>query len=243
MNISILDMKTLPPLYMWLDSTPLASFEECISDLKELDLEGKKVFSKLPVYVSSVKKKVSQMTETKLSVDEKAAIFLYTMEFPSLPDLKTNCSIYYLMNSFLRNQDRAALKPFLKYLKLLLSALCKLPPVKGKVCRGVKADIAADMKSKEKSEITWNSFSSTTLNSKTLDNPMFLGTTGSRAMFFIDCKTGRNISALSACQSEEEILLLPSTSFIVEHVIVQGEFTVVNLTEVDPLEDFATLFI
>jgi hypothetical protein len=107
----------------------------------------------------------------------------------------------------------------------------------------VKSDISAVMKSKEKEKITWNSFSSTTLNSKILDNPAFLGTTGSRALFYIDCKSGRNISLLSACPSEEEILLLPCTSFKIDSVIVQGDLTIVNLTEVDPLEDFSALFI
>jgi hypothetical protein len=248
MNITVLDMKVLPPLFAWLDATPLSSFNECIADLKELEMEGKKVLTKLPAYVSSVKKRVTQMMEEEteslnLSIDERAAIYLYTMEFPPLPDVNVNGSIYFLMNKYLRDQNRAALKPFLKYLKLLLSALHKLPAVKNKVCRGVKEDIAAAMKSKEKKEITWNSFSSTTLNSKTLDNPAFLGTNGSRALFFIDCKSGRNISTLSACPSEDEILLFPCTSFKVEHVVIQGDLTFVNLTEVEPLEDFSTLFI
>jgi hypothetical protein len=128
------------------------------------------------------------------------------------------------MNTFLRNENRRALQPFLKYLKLLICALHKLPPFKGKkgkVCRGAKADIT----------------------SKTLDNPMFLGKEGRRAVFFIECKSGRNISALSACPSEDEILLMPSTSFTVEHVVVTGDVTMVQLTEVEPLEDFADLFI
>jgi hypothetical protein len=248
MNITMNDMKILPPLLTWLYATPLVSFEECIADLKELEMEGKKVLANLPVFVSSVKKRVTQMMEdTKslnLSVDERAAIYLYTMELPELPDNKMNGSVYYLMNLFLRNDNRAALKPFLKYLKLLLSALYKLPAVKDQqVCRGVKADIGSDMKSKEKQTITWNSFSSTTLNSSTLDNPMFLGTTGKRALFMIDCKSGRNISALSACPSEDEILLMPCTSFIVEHVILQKDLTIVTLREVEPLEDFVVLFV
>jgi hypothetical protein len=106
----------------------------------------------------------------------------------------------------------------------------------------VKGDMAAEMKSKEKKKITWNSFSSTTLNSNTLDNPMFLGKKGARCVFFIECKSGRNISSLSACQSEDEILM-PSTSFKIEHVLLQGELTIVQLTEVEPLEDFSKLFV
>lgn len=106
MNISVRDMEVFPPLLAWLDSTPLSSFEDCIADLKELEIEGKKVLPKLPFYVSSVKKSVTQMmkgTESlSLSIDERAAIYLYTMEFPRLPD-ETNGSVYYLLNSFLRS--------------------------------------------------------------------------------------------------------------------------------------------
>jgi hypothetical protein len=193
------------------------------------------VLDKLPQILKIVKNKVSRMAQRtsdfNLSVDEREAIYPKPKE-----------SIYYLMNQYLRNQDRRSLIPFLKYLKLLLSALYKLPPVKGKVCRGVKANMA-ELKSKEHEEITWNGFSSTTLNSKTLDNPMFLGNTGKRTVFFIDCKTGRNISAFSALKKEQEILLLPCTSFMVEHVVVNGDFTIVQLTETEPLEDFADLFI
>src|SRR5690606_9810820 len=112
-------------------------------------------------------------------------------------------------------------------------ALYKLPAFQGKVCRGVKGDVSKEFKSKEKTEIVWNSFSSTTLSSKTLDSPMFLGKSGTRAVFFIDCKSGRNIAQLSSCPSEDEILLLPCSSFMVEQVLVQGDLTIVNLTEVN----------
>jgi hypothetical protein len=107
------------------------------------------------------------------------------MELPKLADKTTN-SVYHLMNTFLRTENRGALKPFLKYLKLLLCALHKLPAVERKVCRGIKADIAAQMKDKEQETITWNSFSSTTIKAKTLDNDLFLGTKGKRALFMID---------------------------------------------------------
>jgi hypothetical protein len=110
MNITALDMKLLPPIFAWLYTTPLSSFDDCIADLKELQMQGKKVLTNLPMFVSSVKAIVSQMAEDskdlKLSIDERAAIYLYTMEFPELPDLKINGSIYYLMNMYLRSQDR-----------------------------------------------------------------------------------------------------------------------------------------
>jgi hypothetical protein len=34
MNISVLDMKALPPLLSWLDAAPLSSVDQCIADLK-----------------------------------------------------------------------------------------------------------------------------------------------------------------------------------------------------------------
>ncbi|CAF4350653.1 unnamed protein product, partial [Rotaria sordida] len=52
-----------------------------------------------------------------LSVDESASIALYTMEW----EPHTN-SLYYILNSTLRNEDRNKLKPWFLYLKLIITA-------------------------------------------------------------------------------------------------------------------------
>ena len=46
------------------------------------------------------------------------------------------------MNAALRAHDYEELQPYLPYMKLLLTALYKLPLVEAQVYRGVKADLA-----------------------------------------------------------------------------------------------------
>jgi len=68
----------------------------------------------------------------KMSVDEAASIHLYTQE----------SEIYKQLNQRLRDRDRALLKPFFPYLKLLLSGLYKLPLINVPLYRGVKRDLS-----------------------------------------------------------------------------------------------------
>lgn len=57
-----------------------------------------------------------------LTRDESAAIYLYTM---SWQDQKN--SLYHILNGTLREERRNKLEPWHRYLKLLLTALFKLP--------------------------------------------------------------------------------------------------------------------
>ena len=41
----------------------------------------------------------------------------------------------------LRNKDREKLKPYFRFLKLLLTGLGKIPSVSGTIFRGIKADM------------------------------------------------------------------------------------------------------
>jgi hypothetical protein len=119
-------LEPLPPLICWLESTPLVSFEQSVEDFKD-------VIPAISKCVNSIKKIVQLRTYTgDLSIDERCAIYLYTMELPSLPD-GTNGSLYFNLNSLLRKQDRKSLIPFLKYTKLLMKGLYTLPAFKGKV--------------------------------------------------------------------------------------------------------------
>ena len=51
------------------------------------------------------------------------------------------CCLYPRMNAALRDHDLNALAPFLPFMKLLLTALYKLPLTRAKVYRGVKLDL------------------------------------------------------------------------------------------------------
>jgi hypothetical protein len=77
------------------------------------------------------KERTAENQSDNLTEDESAAIQLYTMEWKSS----------FHLNAALRAQDRRLLVPYFSYLKLILSALCKLRSSRKIVWRGVKADL------------------------------------------------------------------------------------------------------
>jgi len=144
--------------------------------------------------------------------DEAAAIMLYTQE---------TC-LYHLLNEALRGHDAADLAPFLPFLKLLLTALHRLPLVQTQVFRGVKLDLSSIYNQVVGRVFTWWSFSSTTRNRAVLTrNPLFLGSSGPRTLFCIHA-VGVDIARFSSTPSEAEVLLLPGTRLRIER---EGEYT------------------
>ena len=129
------------------------------------------------------------------------AVHVYTQDSP----------FYKELNRILRLRDRAALKPFFPYLKLVLDAKHKLPRYEGTVWRGVKGINLLSKYPKGK-EVYWWAFSSTTKELSTLQNPQFLGQTGLRTVFNIQVKRAVDIVPYSIFQgsdSEAEVLLFP----------------------------------
>jgi hypothetical protein len=72
----------------------------------------------------------------KLSRDQSAALYLYSMQWPP-----GKHSFYFFFNRALRNEDRTKLIPFYGYFKLFMSALNKLSSKERQVWRGVVGDL------------------------------------------------------------------------------------------------------
>ena len=161
--------------------------------------------------------------------DELAAIFLYTMEFPS------GFSFYTLVNDALRAEDRKCLKSFIDYLWLFMHALRSCPSYQGPVVfRGLKIDIHASFVKDR--VITWHPFSSCT---RDIAVDAFLGPVGPRNMFHIELTTGRGrlIQKYSQIKREQEVLLPPGSRFIVLGVASLGnDLFMVHLRELPPSE-------
>jgi len=162
-----------------------------------------------------------------LTLDERAAINMYTQESP----------LYRFLNKALRAKDRTNVKPFFGYLKLLLIALKKLPHVKkGAFWRGVKRDLHKDFRKKKlnnQNHYFW-SFKSTTLNATVLENAMFLGKTGKRTLLNIHGFSGVRIEKYSSNQSEAEVLFPPGSCFTVTNILNAGHgLWIVELNEID----------
>ncbi|CAF1187281.1 unnamed protein product [Rotaria sordida] len=148
-----------------------------------------------------------------LTRDESASIRLYTIEWREAGE-----SAYRHLNHALKKNDREKLQPWYKYLKLLLTALVKIPCSKVQIVwRGVRYN-SVDKFTKE-ARITWWCFSSTTESLAVLESDLYLGTTGERTLLSIEVLNGRNIRAHSHFPGEDEILLLPGTLIEVKSLL------------------------
>lgn len=129
-----------------------------------------------------------------LSIDERAAIYLYTMEVrPGYREL----------NVRLRG-DLAAARPYFSFAKLLNSALAKLPIFEGGIWRAL-TNVDASAYSVE-DRLSWSQFNSCTVASDTVQQ--FLGP-GQSLLFMIDAgHCGVDIRQYSAL--DESDVLLPA---------------------------------
>jgi len=163
-----------------------------------------------------------------LTSDESASIMIYTMEWEPYEK-----SFYVILNTALRGVNREAVKPWFSYLRLVINALQKLPATDHVVYRGVKTDLTAQYRRGD--TIVWWGFSSCALSLETLMNERFLGQSGIRTLFSIECESGKNIRSHSYYAEEDEVLLLPARQFEVIGCLDQGNgLQIVQLKETKP---------
>ncbi|CAF1438665.1 unnamed protein product, partial [Didymodactylos carnosus] len=168
----------------------------------------------LSVYVQMALDETPEEPPDGLTIDESAAIRLYTIEWEG-----PHRSLYSMLNYTLKTADRKDLRPYFKYLKLFLTALAKLPCVPQlTVWRGVTKNLSAEFP--PGTPVTWWAFSSCTTALTVLENNMYLGNTGERTLFSVEAINGRTVQAHSHFVTEDEILLLPGT-----YMVVQSQFS------------------
>ncbi len=94
----------------------------------------------LLAYVYSVLDETSSEPADGLTLDESAAICLYTIGWE-----EPYARLYSMLNTALKEADRQALRSYFKYLKLFLAALVKLPcaPLQT-IWRGINHDLSDD---------------------------------------------------------------------------------------------------
>ncbi len=188
------------------------------------------ILHNLSFYVQLALDETSEDPPDGLTIDESAAIRLYTMEWNS-----PHRSLYSMLNSNLKKGDRKALLPYFKYMKLLVTAVVKLPCVPpSTVWRGVTKNMSASFP--PGTEVTWWAFSSCTTELTVLENNMYLGYEGPRTLFSVEVINGRTVKAHSHFVTEDELLLLPGT-----HMIVQSQLNpapdlyIIHLKQVIPI--------
>jgi hypothetical protein len=165
-----------------------------------------------------------------LSIDESASITLYTMEWEPYTE-----SLYYILNDSLRTEDRQILKPWFLYLKLLFTALSRLPSISHTVYRGVRLQIESEHeKYQAEKVVVWWGFSSCSKIRNISEKDQFLQETGRRTLFIIDCIKGKDISNHSYFRKEQEILLLPATKLqLINNEHQRDGLHVIRLKEIE----------
>jgi hypothetical protein len=162
-------------------------------------------------------------SEHKLTRDESASIFLYTMEAGEY-------SFYHVLNQILRDEDRNKSKQWFSYLKLFDTALRKLPTRKECIWRGVAGDLSKYYQ--ENDVFTWWSITSCSLSAKEAEK--FLNPKESSTLFMIEAVSGKDISGYTIFPDEKEIVLNIGTKFRVKsNALKHGKLNVVHLVEID----------
>jgi hypothetical protein len=212
--------QTLLPITGYTDK-PLTSLEDAIRLVRDL-------LANIDTVVR-VARENAQNRHGSLSVDESAAIHLYTME-----TLPLDRCLYYILNKTLRSVNRRDLVPWFPYLKLLMTALWKLPSFQGIVWRGIKG-VNLSKQYEEGKFYTWWNLSSCTDSLTVLEKSNFLGTEGARTLFNIQCFNGKQIRQHSYVQAENEILLLPGTHFkVLGKVNAGADFHIIHIQQISP---------
>lgn len=210
--------KRLPPIGGF-EKKPIVSLEDAVKPIEPFVEEVQHM-------IWTVK---GNCTEPKdgLSVNESAAIMLYTLEWAPSEN-----SFYHIFNTVLRSEDRRKLTPWFLYLRLFIHALSKLPSSTPRVLyRGVTEDLSAGyFKGKE---FVWWPFSSCTVSLETLEQ--HIGRTGKRTIFNILCRFAIDISRHSCYQSEQEFLFYPARQFKVTTVgNPASDLHIIELEETEP---------
>ncbi|CAF2767090.1 unnamed protein product [Rotaria sp. Silwood2] len=211
-------LNTLTPLLGYSEE-PLVSLNKAVVKLRDL---VDNVESYARIAMNECKNPADDLTQ-----DESAAISLYTIDWDP-----GHRSLYSVLNRTLRDENRKKLIPWFPYLKLIFVALFKLPSTQGTVWRGARGDLRSLYK--EGDNITWWAFSSCTTAVNVLEREQYLGTSGPRTLFAIDCVNGKDIKHHSY-YSQEEILLLPCTYFkVISHFSSMKDLYIIHLREIAP---------
>lgn len=188
LNNNFLELQQInrSPIYGYQD-LPVMTLEQAVENILS-------VIPSLPDYVASAKQNCNR-TSTLLTWDESAAIYLYSMQ----------TDFFATLNRTLRDEKRHLLKPWFAYLKLLLTALRKLPSFNDTVWRGVTGDI--DSSFANNGVQTWWSVNSCSKAVNVVE--AFLGVKG--VLFAIKVAHGKDISDYSAIRDEQEVLIMSGT--------------------------------
>ncbi|CAF2187976.1 unnamed protein product [Rotaria magnacalcarata] len=189
------------------------------------------IVENISFYVQLALDETPEIPPGGMTIDESAAIRLYTIEWEG-----PHRSLYSMLNRTLKTGNRKELQPYFKYMKLFVTALAKIPcDPPATVWRGVTKDLSQQFPAG--TPVTWWAFTSCTTNLTVLENNMYLGNAGSRTLFSVEAINGRSVRVHSHFDTEDEILLLPGTHMIVQSRLSPApDLHIIHLKQVIPDE-------
>ena len=218
--------RTLPPIKDY-ENTPLVSLNQAIVPLES-------IVPNIKSMVHAVRMNYEE-SDDNLTRDESNSIRLYSLECQP-----RESSLCFKLNNTLRSDNGQQLQPWFLFLRLILTALSKIPSTSLTVYRGVNMDYTN--KYPIDATITWWNFSSCMKKNNQLEKRPFLNKIGKRTLFVITCYSGKDIHRYSTY--EDEVLLLPACQFKVVKIIHKGRgFHVVELNEIQPAFNFFDAFV
>jgi hypothetical protein len=143
--------------------------------------------------------------------------------------LYTSNAIYRELNKVLREENRKAIKKYMKYLRLFLQAMDTLPQREVTLWRGISVDLF-DQYPVGKT-ITWWGISSCTLDEQVARN-FASGCGGQSTMLTVHAKRACDISEITFYASEKESLLAPGTQLMVRSAKRKGKVAEIVLEEI-----------
>lgn len=145
--------------------------------------------------------------------------------------LYTSNAIYRDLNQCLRDENRAKLKKYFKYLRLFFDSMDHLPKAKRTLWRGLSVDLFDNPQYQVGNVVTWWGISSTTSDINVAKN-FAKGCGGKCTVITIESLTASDISEITFYSNEKESLLAPGTQLEVKSKKRNGNVTEITLKEV-----------
>eukprot|EP01062_Namystynia_karyoxenos_P003402 TRINITY_DN11215_c0_g1_i2.p2 TRINITY_DN11215_c0_g1~~TRINITY_DN11215_c0_g1_i2.p2 ORF type:complete len:556 (+),score=218.28 TRINITY_DN11215_c0_g1_i2:99-1766(+) len=142
--------------------------------------------------------------------------------------LYTSNAIYRQLNQALRDENRAQVKKYFSYLRLLFEAMDTLPARKTTLWRGIPVDLHDQYK--PGTVHTWWNVSSCTADIKVAKNFMS-GCGGHCTLLTVEAQNACDIAPMSFYANEKESLLAPGTQLKVKSCKRVGKVTEITLAE------------
>lgn len=204
-------------------SEPLVSLETAVKPLISL-------LPEIERHAYAAKKKCKAHADG-LTQDQSASIMLYTMRWEPV-----NECLNTILTKTLQSKDSEKVKPWFSYLKLLFTALSRLPHKQQTVYLETKSDSSETFSNDQ--VVDWWCFNICAPSIDALQSREFFSETSTRTIFIIDCYSCKDIHNHSNAPTTDKVLLPPAQFKVVNCLDNGNGFQKIQLKEMKPLFPF-----